>query len=93
MPSAFGLGMVAHASVRPRPPVYVRPLVNGRAERAFSIVTLPPPRSGLETREAVRAHTRACYASSQDELDRRAMAATDRGEDIEDDQEIVYFEE
>lgn len=72
---------------------YVRPLVNGRAERPFSIVTLPPPRSDPVTREAVKAHTRECYASSRAELDRGAMSATDRSEDIEDDQEIVYFEE
>jgi len=72
---------------------YVRPMVNGRAERSFSIVTLPPPQSDVDMREAVKTHTRVHYAFGRVDSDRGTMSSTDRSEDIEDGQEIVYFEE
>lgn len=72
---------------------YVRPMVNGRAERSFSIVTFPPPQSDADMREAVKTHTRVHYAFGRVDSDRGTMSSTDRSEDIEDGQEIVYFEE
>ena len=72
---------------------YVRLMVNGRAERPFSMVTLPPPHTDAVTREAVRVHTRERYVSSPGDSDAGIMSDTDTGDDIEDGEEIVYFEE
>lgn len=72
---------------------YVRPTANGRAERPFSTVTLPPRQSEVETRDAVKAHTKACYASSRKKSDSRTFAGREKSEGAEDDQGVVYFEE
>jgi hypothetical protein len=70
---------------------YVQPSVDGRAERPFSMVTLPPPRSERQRCETVKAQSRARYAVSRSEL-RQGSVAGDEKED-RDGQRIVYFEE
>jgi len=72
---------------------YVRPMVAGRAERPFSMVTLPPPQIEAGTREAVKGHTRACYASRPAPLDRGTTSDDEKDEDAKDEQGIVFFEE